>query len=162
MSIWGWEVLDYHNLSKMCEVRCWLPDGKSVFMISWNLLMLPKYWLNVYPPLRSWEWLLHRVGTRQSVCLCCGFHSPHLESWWLLMRFICSKLMKGESVKAEVFVKPFLKPQGTCWLLGEGYFRRMQGRERKSPCHQPVQLRGVAVPCLKWVLGCRPEAMKRV
>lgn len=55
-----------------------------------------------------------------SVCLCCGFHSPHLESWLLLMRFICSKLMKGESVKAEVFVKPFLKPQaGDLLTLGK-------------------------------------------
>lgn len=154
--------LDYHKRSKMCEVRCWLPDDKSVFMISWNSLTLLKYWLNIYPPLCSQEQLLHRVGTCQSVCLRCGFRSPRFESWRLLMRFICSKLMKGESVQAKVFVKPFLKLQETCWLFGEVCLRRMQGEERKSLCHQPVWQRGMAVPFLKWVLGCRHEVMKRV
>lgn len=43
-----------------------------------------------------------------------GFAHLPLESWQLLMSFICSEVMKGESVNAKVFVKAFLKPQETC------------------------------------------------
>lgn len=67
------------------------------------------------------------------VCLCCGFCSPHLESFQLLVCVICIKHMKGVSVKTQVFVKPFLKPQ-TCWLFGDSCLRVMQERDRKSPC----------------------------
>jgi len=45
---------------------------------------------------------------------CCGFLSPRLESWQLLMCFVGSELKKAESVKAKVFVKPFLKLPETC------------------------------------------------
>lgn len=43
-----------------------------------------------------------------------GFAHLPLESWQLLMSFICSEVMKGDSVNAKVFVKAFLKPQETC------------------------------------------------
>lgn len=131
----------------MCEVRCWLPDDKSVFLISWNLLTLPKYWVNVYPPLWSQEWLLHRVGTCLFVCLRCGFCSPHLESFQLLVCVICIKLMKEVSVKSQVFVKPFLNPQ-TFWLFGDSCLRIMQERDGKSPCWPvcPAERSGSALP----------------
>lgn len=66
---------------------------------------------NVYPTLWSSEQLLHQAGASQSLCLCCGFCLLPLESWQLQVCFICSELMKGESVKAKVLEKPFLKPQ---------------------------------------------------
>lgn len=94
------------------------------------------------------------------VCLCCGFCSPHLESFRLLVCVICIKLMKEVSVKTQVFVKPFLTHR-LFDSLGSAAWGSCRKGMGNLPADQFVQQRGVAVPFLKWVLGCRPEVMKK-
>lgn len=127
----------------MCELRCWFPDDKSVFVISWNLLTL----LKQRPPSLITGAAITRCGNRLVLVSPRGFAHLTLESWRLLMSFICSELMKGESVKAKVFVKAFLKPQETCWLCGRLPEEDAgKGKEISLPPACPAERSSSAIP----------------